>query len=580
MKALQQAAQNRSAKTGGEAAPANGAGPAARVEPAVSGSGPGTPVSADLRQTTTELSLEPLPVPLIEPADGAGADAIAPPARMMASSREPAPPPGRERQAASAAVAPAAARSDRRAAPRWSGDLQSDELPADRPTIDGEPEWRRSQLRAEASPARAGAVLAAGAGAARAGTLSRLSRLHWILILGGGAALVLFTYFYIQINHPGLFQRGFRSPPAATPLVGRPAPAPAPAANAGPGQLTGITAPVVPAPAVTGTVQAALATPDPASAGTAGIPASLAASPLLNPPPTAPAPIAGSAVPAPAALPPNTRTIPSAPPEPGRTGSSSPAPAIASEGSATTPAATAPGTPAAARAGNAAAGRTPAVAQAATATLAPTPAGDSIRVTRGSGSAPVNPALAEAWDHLQAGRLEAAQRLYSQVATAEPRNVDALLGLAAVAQLGNQAEAANRLWLRVLDIEPRNAHAQAALLGQIGRADPTAAETQLKSLIGREPSPFLYFTLGNLYADQNRWAQAQQAYFQAHHLQPGNADYAFNLAVGLERIGQSRLAATYLRTAIRLADAGSRPNFDVEAARRRASLLEASNGTP
>lgn len=199
---------------------------------------------------------------------------------------------------------------------------------------------------------------------------------------------------------------------------------------------------------------------------------------------------------------------------------------------------------------------------------------------RGSTTAPVDPALADAYDHLQAGRIESAQRLYSQVASAEPRNVDALLGLAAVAQLGNQPEAASRLWLRVLELEPRNAHAQAALIGQLGRADPAAAESQLKTLISREPSAFLYFTLGNLYADQNRWAQAQQAYFQAHHLQPGNADHAFNLAVGLERISQPRLAINYLRIAIRLAETGARANFDLPSARKRAALLEAAHGAP
>jgi uncharacterized protein HemY len=128
----------------------------------------------------------------------------------------------------------------------------------------------------------------------------------------------------------------------------------------------------------------------------------------------------------------------------------------------------------------------------------------------------------------------------------------------------------------VLALDPRNAHAQAALIGQLGRADPAAAETRLKTLIAREPSPFLYFTLGNLYAEQARWVQAQQAWFQAHHLQPGNADYAFNLAVGLDRIAQPRLAIDYLRTAIRLAESGTRASFDVAAARRRVTQFEAA----
>ena len=191
-------------------------------------------------------------------------------------------------------------------------------------------------------------------------------------------------------------------------------------------------------------------------------------------------------------------------------------------------------------------------------------------------AAVVNPQLTEAWGHLQAGRVEAAQRLYQQVNNADPRNIDALLGLAAIAQLAGQPEQASRLYLRALEVEPRNAHAQAALLGVVGRVDPAAAESQLKQLISREPAPFLFFTLGNLYADQNRWPLAQQAWFQAHHLAPDNADYAFNLAVGLERINQPRLALDYLRTAIRLAESSGRANFDVGAARGRARLLEQS----
>jgi predicted Zn-dependent protease len=401
-------------------------------------------------------------------------------------------------------------------------------------------------------------VLAAGAGAARAGALSRVTRLQWIIASGFIAGALLFVYFYIQISYPGLLQRGFRQPSLMAPAATRPAPSMAAVPSPDTAAATAGTVDIgtVPPAGTLAAQQDAMHTPPgspPSGRATpADVPAALAASPLLNPPP-------GS----------DTRAA-------GSPGMSAPAQA----GTART--APAPGVRAAVPTGPAAPAAAPTRAPDAATTRAstPPPAADSIQVTRGSSALPVNPALADAFDHLQAGRIEPAQRLYSQVAAAEPRNVDALLGLAAVAQLGNQPDAANRLWLRVLEVEPRNAHAQAALLGQLGRADPAAAESQLKTLISREPSPFLYFTLGNLYADQNRWAQAQQAWFQAHHLQPGNADYAFNLAIGLERISQPRLAITYLRTAIRLAEAGTRPNFDVAAARKRAALLEAAHGAP
>ena len=68
----------------------------------------------------------------------------------------------------------------------------------------------------------------------------------------------------------------------------------------------------------------------------------------------------------------------------------------------------------------------------------------------------------------------------------------------------------------------------------------------LKQLIAREPSAYLYFTLGNIYADQNRWPDAQQAYFQAHHLQPDNPDYAYNLAVGARAHRPAQTGARFL----------------------------------
>jgi tetratricopeptide (TPR) repeat protein len=153
--------------------------------------------------------------------------------------------------------------------------------------------------------------------------------------------------------------------------------------------------------------------------------------------------------------------------------------------------------------------------------------------------------------------------------------VDALLGLAAIAMQGNRAEEASRAYVRILELDPRNALAQSGLISLVGRADPLAAETRLKQLIARDPSPFLYFTLGNVYADQSRWAQAQQAYFQAHHLEPTNPEYAFNLAVGMEHLSQPKVALGFYRQAVKLAETRGRANFSVPQAQERIARLAA-----
>jgi tetratricopeptide (TPR) repeat protein len=69
------------------------------------------------------------------------------------------------------------------------------------------------------------------------------------------------------------------------------------------------------------------------------------------------------------------------------------------------------------------------------------------------------------------------------------------------------------------------------------------------------------------------WAQAQQSYFQAYHLEQSNPDYAYNLAVALEHLSQSRLALGFYRRALQLASARGRANFNLPQAQERISSL-------
>ena len=188
---------------------------------------------------------------------------------------------------------------------------------------------------------------------------------------------------------------------------------------------------------------------------------------------------------------------------------------------------------------------------------------------------PVDPTLMQAYEALQKGDLALARNLYQQVLLAEPRSIDALLGLGAIAWKEGRIEEAGQRYQRVLELEPRNPYAQAGLIAIIGGADPQASESRLRQLIAREPSAFLYFTLGNLYADQGQWPGAQQAYFQAYQLQPDNPDYAFNLAVGLEHIGQIRPALDYYRKALDLSFRKGRANFDQNLVIQRVGQLSA-----
>jgi Flp pilus assembly protein TadD len=203
------------------------------------------------------------------------------------------------------------------------------------------------------------------------------------------------------------------------------------------------------------------------------------------------------------------------------------------------------------------------------------PSRAAVAVSRSSPEPSINPLHTQAYAALQSGQADEARQLYGQMASAEPRNVDALLGLAAIAAQRGEVEEASRRYLQILELEPRHALAQSGLIALLGRADPLAAESRLRQLIAREPSAHLHFTLGNLHAEQSQWAAAQQAYFQAHHLEPANPDYAYNLAVALEHVSQPKLALGFYRRAQQLAAARGRANFSLPQVQERIAKLGA-----
>ena len=185
-----------------------------------------------------------------------------------------------------------------------------------------------------------------------------------------------------------------------------------------------------------------------------------------------------------------------------------------------------------------------------------------------------DPVLEGAYQAFNAGDLARARDDYQQVLRYNPDNRDALLGLAAVETQAKRYDAAESYYTRLLELDPRDAYAQAGLIGLRGQVDPLAAESRLKSMIAAQPeASFLHFTLGNQYAAQGRWAEAQQAYFQAYTSDPEHPDFAYNLAISLDRMHQTKPALEYYRRALALAE--SRPvSFDRAQVSNRVSQLE------
>jgi tetratricopeptide (TPR) repeat protein len=188
--------------------------------------------------------------------------------------------------------------------------------------------------------------------------------------------------------------------------------------------------------------------------------------------------------------------------------------------------------------------------------LAPASLGDgtAFKITRRSTPDKLHPRLARAYAAWIAGDLVAAKRDYARVLKSNPRNRNALLGLGAIAVREDEWDAASRYYKALLTLNPKDSIAQAGIIAIHENVDPLRGESQIKLLLREEPeAPHLHFTLGNMYADQRRWGEAQIAYFDAYRLQSDNADYAYNLAVSLDQLGQAKAAGDYYRQALDLA---------------------------
>jgi len=166
----------------------------------------------------------------------------------------------------------------------------------------------------------------------------------------------------------------------------------------------------------------------------------------------------------------------------------------------------------------------------------------------------VDPAVERAYAFYQQGDLASAHDAYQQALQRDSINRDALLGLAAIDLRKRNFDSAESRYIKLLETDPRDVNALAGLMGLRGQANPVQSESRVKSLIAGNPdAPYLHFLLGNLYAQQVRWPEAQDAYFKAHTADPENADFAFNLAVSLDQMHQRRPALEYYQRATSLA---------------------------
>ena len=186
--------------------------------------------------------------------------------------------------------------------------------------------------------------------------------------------------------------------------------------------------------------------------------------------------------------------------------------------------------------------------------------------------------LQTAYRAYQSGDDGNAQNLYARVLSHDEHNRDALLGLAAIAVRQKDFVRAKEIYSELLTLDPKDSIAQAGFVSVSGSFDPLQQEARIKALLEQEPgAPHLLFTYATFLMQQQRWLEATRTLQSAVQAQRDNADYAFNLAVSFDHLGQADAAIKYYRVALDLS-AKQATRFRPEDVRRRLKAMDAVPG--
>lgn len=178
---------------------------------------------------------------------------------------------------------------------------------------------------------------------------------------------------------------------------------------------------------------------------------------------------------------------------------------------------------------------------------------NKVSVVRSDAEDPINTLLRNAWEAYNRSDYPTAKRDYEKVLNQEPKNRDALLGVAAVAVKNADYKKAGASYQLLLKLDPRDQIAKAAITNLNELTSNYQDESQLKFMLQQQPSAtHLNFALGNYYARKLQWPEAQAEYFKAWQGDASNADYAYNLAVSLDQLGKAKQALQFYKESLLL----------------------------
>lgn len=169
-----------------------------------------------------------------------------------------------------------------------------------------------------------------------------------------------------------------------------------------------------------------------------------------------------------------------------------------------------------------------------------------------SQSQPTAEILLMAYQAYERGDWQASEQLYRQVLEKQPKQRDALLGMLAIYQV-TQADPnrVRELAEALLTLYPKDMDVKLATQGILGSPSSLSvtqlsSTTQQQGATGAEAN----FRMGLALAQQQRWSEAQSAFFEAVNAKADQPEYRLNLAVSYDHLGKHRLALEHYQTAL------------------------------
>lgn len=176
------------------------------------------------------------------------------------------------------------------------------------------------------------------------------------------------------------------------------------------------------------------------------------------------------------------------------------------------------------------------------------------------------------------GDLDGAEFSFRNILAVEPKNTNALIGLAKIHQSRGDLRLAVATLLKASEYSPNNPIVVSELIAIQGTTSdysslPEDRVSELLTLTRNDKvRANLLFLLGNEKAKKKDWGTAKSIFYSAHQLNPGNPDIAYNLAVIYDQLGEQQSALGMYKHALRasLIEASS---FEHEVAKGRISEL-------